>query len=79
MQRRVLLTLLCAAAAQRNAVKIELTEAATREGAVCLDGTPPAYYLLNGSGDGIKKWQLGPVKRTPGQVVGTIMRYYGGA
>eukprot|EP00438_Fugacium_kawagutii_P030089 Skav228178 [mRNA] locus=scaffold3933:167264:168451:+ [translate_table: standard] len=61
MHRWVLL-LLCrfasfGAGAEPPAVKIELTQAAT-EGAVCLDGSPPAYYLLKGSGDGIHKWYI---------------------
>eukprot|EP00435_Cladocopium_sp_Y103_P017605 s551_g4.t1 len=39
-----------------DAVKIELTEAAASTGAVCLDGTPAAYYFQKGSGDGINKY-----------------------
>lgn len=49
---------LLAVAAADDAVKIELTEAAASTGAVCLDGTPAAYYLEKGSGDGINKWYI---------------------
>jgi len=38
--------------------KHEMTEAAERAGAVCLDGTPPVYYLRRGSGSGVNKWYL---------------------
>ncbi|CAK9004260.1 Pectin acetylesterase 5 [Durusdinium trenchii] len=41
----------------QEAIKVELTEAAAK-GAVCLDGSPAAYYLLKGTGDGINKWYV---------------------
>jgi len=41
-----------------HAVKIELVEVAKSNGAVCLDGSPAAYYFLRGSGDGVNKWYI---------------------
>ena len=35
-----------------------LTSAAEADGAVCLDGSPGAYYLREGSGDGAQKWYV---------------------
>lgn len=40
------------------AQKYLMAEAAEKEGAVCLDGTPGAYYLQPGSGDGVNKWYI---------------------
>jgi len=33
-----------------------LTDAVTKEGAMCLDGSPAAYYFLPGTGSGVTKW-----------------------
>ncbi len=33
-----------------------LADAAAKDGAVCLDGTPGAYYLSPGSGSGASSW-----------------------
>lgn len=38
--------------------RVLLTEAASRDGAVCLDGTPAAYYWRSGSGSGKNSWVL---------------------
>eukprot|EP01123_Difflugia_compressa_P012596 TRINITY_DN5452_c0_g1_i1.p1 TRINITY_DN5452_c0_g1~~TRINITY_DN5452_c0_g1_i1.p1 ORF type:complete len:374 (-),score=70.27 TRINITY_DN5452_c0_g1_i1:154-1275(-) len=35
-----------------------MTEAASSNGAVCLDGSPGAYYFISGSGSGANKWFL---------------------
>mmetsp|Transcript_25911 Transcript_25911/g.28815 ORF Transcript_25911/g.28815 Transcript_25911/m.28815 type:complete len:381 (+) Transcript_25911:19-1161(+) len=35
-----------------------LTEAAKTEGAICIDGTPGAYYFRPGSGSGANKWYI---------------------
>ena len=35
-----------------------LTRAAKAEGAVCLDGSPGAYYVSKGSGTGARKWYI---------------------
>jgi len=35
-----------------------LKEASEKYGAVCLDGTPSAYYISHGTGDGATKWLL---------------------
>ncbi|CAO1946863.1 unnamed protein product [Urochloa humidicola] len=47
-----------AAAADSFPVFIEptLVAGAQEKGAVCLDGTPPAYYLQRGSGSGSQSW-----------------------
>ena len=42
----------------QNAQGFFLDEAAAKTGAVCLDGTPGAYYLSPGSGDGASKWYI---------------------
>ncbi|XP_066313342.1 pectin acetylesterase 5-like [Miscanthus floridulus] len=39
-------------------VDITLVYGATDKGAVCLDGTPPAYHFLPGFGDGSHNWLL---------------------
>lgn len=39
-------------------VDITLVHAAQARGAVCLDGTPPAYHFQPGFGDGSDKWLL---------------------
>ena len=44
-------------AAAAAGIKVQLTEAAA-SGAVCLDGTPGAYYIERGTGDGVNKWPL---------------------
>jgi len=41
-----------------NADRVLLTEAARTKGALCLDGTAPAYYLKKGSGTGLRKWYI---------------------
>eukprot|EP01048_Picozoa_sp_COSAG05_P027607 COSAG05_NODE_8136_length_733_cov_1.082019_1_plen_164_part_01 len=38
--------------------RVLLTEAAQHHGAVCLDGSAPAYYWRPGSGSGAKSWVL---------------------
>jgi len=35
-----------------------LLKDAVKEGAACLDGTPPAYYFQQGTGTGANKWQV---------------------
>merc|ERR1712137_260914 len=45
-------------AAGGAAKKYLMVEAAENEGAVCLDGTPGAYYFQQGSGDGVNKWYI---------------------
>eukprot|EP01130_Rhizamoeba_saxonica_P006910 TRINITY_DN2773_c0_g1_i1.p1 TRINITY_DN2773_c0_g1~~TRINITY_DN2773_c0_g1_i1.p1 ORF type:complete len:234 (-),score=43.36 TRINITY_DN2773_c0_g1_i1:456-1106(-) len=35
-----------------------LSEAAKNEGAVCIDGSPPAYYYWPGEGDGANHWYI---------------------
>ncbi|KAL0322875.1 UNVERIFIED_CONTAM: Pectin acetylesterase 11 [Sesamum angustifolium] len=37
---------------------IIIPESAISKGAVCLDGSPPAYYFRNGSGDGVDNWLI---------------------
>ncbi|KAI3690369.1 hypothetical protein L2E82_48393 [Cichorium intybus] len=37
-------------------VDITIIESAVSKGAVCLDGTPPAYQLDRGFGDGVNNW-----------------------
>lgn len=39
-------------------VKVELTDAAARDGAVCLDGSAPVYYFRPGFGSGAKSYIL---------------------
>ncbi|KAJ1287295.1 hypothetical protein BS78_03G419900 [Paspalum vaginatum] len=39
-------------------VEITLVDGATGKGAVCLDGTPPAYHFMPGFGDGANNWLL---------------------
>ena len=52
--------LLCVALAQDGApgTGFFLTDAAKNKGAVCLDGSPSAYYLSPGSGAGADKWYI---------------------
>jgi len=45
-------------AADGPAVKHEMTEAMHSTGAMCLDGTPGAYFFLKGSGSGANKWYI---------------------
>lgn len=45
-------------AADGPAQKYEMTAAAKNTGAVCLDGTPGAYFLQKGTGSGAKKWYV---------------------
>jgi len=44
--------------AQNGATRNLLTDEARDSGSVCLDGTPAAYYLQPGTGDGVNKWFL---------------------
>ncbi|XP_060211192.1 pectin acetylesterase 8-like isoform X4 [Lycium barbarum] len=37
-------------------VNITILESATAQGAVCLDGSPPAYHLDRGHGSGVRSW-----------------------
>lgn len=37
---------------------VVLNKAAREKGAVCLDGTPPAYYIEKGYGSGARKWMF---------------------
>ncbi|VAI48387.1 unnamed protein product [Triticum turgidum subsp. durum] len=37
-------------------VDITYVESAVAKGAVCLDGSPPAYHLAPGSGSGVNSW-----------------------
>ncbi|XP_059275439.1 pectin acetylesterase 8-like isoform X1 [Lycium ferocissimum] len=39
-------------------VNITILQSAVAKGAVCLDGTPPAYHLDRGSGTGLKNWVI---------------------
>ncbi|XP_055806969.1 pectin acetylesterase 8-like [Solanum dulcamara] len=39
-------------------VNITILQSAVAEGAVCLDGTPPAYHLDRGSGSGVNNWVI---------------------
>jgi len=41
-----------------NAMGYFMTDAAQSKGAVCIDGTPGAYYLKPGTGDGARKWYI---------------------
>jgi len=42
----------------QQASRVLLTDEAKEDGALCLDGSPPAYYFHPGSGDGANKWFL---------------------
>uniref|UniRef100_A0A2P2IIC1 Pectin acetylesterase n=1 Tax=Rhizophora mucronata TaxID=61149 RepID=A0A2P2IIC1_RHIMU len=42
--------------AEGGSVPITVVETARAKGAVCLDGSPPAYHLERGSGSGINNW-----------------------
>ncbi|CAN4076448.1 unnamed protein product [Withania somnifera] len=39
-------------------VNITILQSAVAKGAVCLDGTPPAYHLDRGSGTGVNNWLI---------------------
>ncbi|CAM6089097.1 unnamed protein product [Calypogeia fissa] len=43
---------------QENEVNISIVERALESGAVCLDGSPPAYLLDRGSGEGANNWLI---------------------
>lgn len=63
MMRQVAVSLLwtsvrLAAGDTCDAPKYMLDDAAQSKGAVCLDGTPGAYYFSPGSGDGATKWYI---------------------
>ncbi|KAJ4842686.1 Pectin acetylesterase 11 [Turnera subulata] len=42
--------------AEAASIPITIVETARARGAVCLDGSPPAYHLERGSGSGINNW-----------------------
>ncbi|KAK3003613.1 hypothetical protein RJ639_019735 [Escallonia herrerae] len=42
--------------AEDSSVNITIVENAVATGAVCLDGTPPAYHFDKGAGDGANSW-----------------------
>ncbi|KAJ4842687.1 Pectin acetylesterase 7 [Turnera subulata] len=42
--------------AEAASIPITILETARARGAVCLDGSPPAYHLERGSGSGINNW-----------------------
>lgn len=46
------------ATADGDGVGVFLTTAAKHDGAVCLDGTPGAYYISPGSGSGAASWYI---------------------
>ncbi|KAI4981363.1 hypothetical protein ZWY2020_021848 [Hordeum vulgare] len=50
------LALLGAHGADNHLVDITYVESAVAKGAVCLDGSPPAYHLAPGSGSGVNNW-----------------------
>ncbi|XP_026409673.1 pectin acetylesterase 9-like isoform X2 [Papaver somniferum] len=52
------LTFTHSSATKDNLVDITLVENATTQGAVCLDGSPPAYHLDRGFGSGANNWLL---------------------
>ncbi|XP_042048308.1 pectin acetylesterase 11-like isoform X1 [Salvia splendens] len=57
----VALTILCLVMAGIEAdqkVTVSLLDSAIAKGAVCLDGTPPAYAYSPGFGDGIDNWHV---------------------
>ncbi|OIT32580.1 pectin acetylesterase 8, partial [Nicotiana attenuata] len=41
---------------KRLLVNITIVHSATAQGAVCLDGSPPAYHLDRGHGSGLRSW-----------------------
>jgi len=43
---------------QQTSTKYLLADAARKDGAVCIDGTPGAYYFRPGSGSGADKWYI---------------------
>nr|GLL36844.1 pectin acetylesterase 8-like isoform X3 [Ipomoea trifida] len=60
---------------------VSITRLINDKGAVCLDGTPPAYYLDQGDGDGINNWviylQGGGWCSTVEECVDRSQRYFG--
>ncbi|XP_043808237.1 pectin acetylesterase 7 isoform X2 [Manihot esculenta] len=42
--------------AEGGSIPITIVETAKAKGAVCLDGSPPAYHMVEGSGSGINNW-----------------------
>ncbi|KAL7085496.1 hypothetical protein ACP275_14G283800 [Erythranthe tilingii] len=46
------------ASANLNNVNITILQSAVAKGAVCLDGSPPAYYHAKGFGEGANNWFL---------------------
>ncbi|XP_060207981.1 pectin acetylesterase 11-like [Lycium barbarum] len=50
------LAVLCTTVLGARIVNITILESATDQGAVCLDGSPPAYYLDRGFDTGISNW-----------------------
>ncbi|KAJ9134920.1 hypothetical protein P3X46_032160 [Hevea brasiliensis] len=51
-----LVCLLLLIRAEGGGIPITIVETAKAKGAVCLDGSPPAYHLQRGSGSGINNW-----------------------
>ncbi|XP_019252970.1 PREDICTED: pectin acetylesterase 8-like isoform X7 [Nicotiana attenuata] len=51
-----MLTAIMAQQPQELKVNITILHSATAEGAVCLDGSPPAYHLDQGYGSGLLSW-----------------------
>jgi len=41
-----------------TAVKVLLTEYVATTGARCIDGSPAAYYIRHGVGEGVNKWYI---------------------
>nr|GME08828.1 pectin acetylesterase 8-like [Ipomoea batatas] len=60
---------------------VSITRLINDKGALCLDGTPPAYYLDQGDGDGINNWviylQGGGWCSTVEECVDRSQRYFG--
>ncbi|KAL1567981.1 [Wnt protein] O-palmitoleoyl-L-serine hydrolase [Salvia divinorum] len=54
--RHMLLLLMCSLSTQVYGIDLTILESAVTKGAVCLDGTPPAYVYRKGFGDGVNNW-----------------------
>ncbi|KAK7262748.1 hypothetical protein RJT34_30328 [Clitoria ternatea] len=54
-------------------VPITIVEKAVSKGAVCLDGSPPAYHFDKGFGEGTKNWIV-HIEACPFQQIGTNMK-----
>ncbi|KAM3264181.1 pectin acetylesterase 8 isoform X1 [Capsicum annuum] len=53
-----LVSLLSFITTESQFVDITILQSAVAKGAVCLDGTPPAYHLDRGSGTGVNNWVI---------------------